>query len=78
MGLINYNKNTLGRDIFKVKYLMGNESNGLNTNWLKASHQNLIIPMSKDVDSLNLSVSAGILMYEAKAKKIERQKQKNL
>lgn len=58
--------------------VMGNESNGLNTNWLKASHQHLIIPMSKDVDSLNLSVSAGILMYEAKAKKIERQKQKNL
>jgi len=27
---------------------------------------------------LNLSVSAGILMYEAKAKKIERKKQKNL
>ena len=54
--------------------VMGTESTGLDNNWLKASHQNLIIPMSQDVDSLNLSVSAGILMYEARAKKNERKK----
>ena len=54
--------------------VMGTESTGLDNNWLEASHQHLIIPMSKDVDSLNLSVSAGILMYQARAKKIEQQK----
>ena len=54
--------------------VMGTESTGLANNWLEASHQHLIIPMSKDVDSLNLSVSAGILMYQARAKKIEQQK----
>ena len=51
--------------------VMGTESTGLNTNWLEASHQHLIIPMSSKVDSLNLSVSAGILMYQARRKKIE-------
>lgn len=51
--------------------VMGTESSGLNTNWLEASHQHLIIPMSSKVDSLNLSVSAGILMYQARRKKIE-------
>ncbi len=53
---------------------MGAESSGLGAKWLEASNQHLIIPMSKYVDSLNLSVSAGILMYEAKAKTIEQQK----
>ena len=51
--------------------VMGTESTGLNTNWLETSHQHLIIPMSSKVDSLNLSVSAGILMYQARRKKIE-------
>lgn len=51
--------------------VMGTESTGLNENWLEASHQHLIIPMSSKVDSLNLSVSAGILMYQARRKKIE-------
>lgn len=54
--------------------VMGAESSGLGAKWFEASNQHLIIPMSKYVDSLNLSVSAGILMYEAKAKTIEQQK----
>ena len=48
--------------------ILGTESSGLETNWLEAAHQSLIIPMAKTVDSLNLSVSAGILMYEAQRK----------
>ena len=48
--------------------ILGTESTGLETNWLEAAHQSLIIPMSKSIDSLNLSVSAGILMYEAQRK----------
>ena len=48
--------------------ILGTESSGLATNWLEAAHQSLIIPMAKTVDSLNLSVSAGILMYEAQRK----------
>ncbi|MGA0895645.1 MAG: TrmH family RNA methyltransferase, partial [Flavobacteriaceae bacterium] len=44
------------------------ESTGLENSWSKASHHNLIIPMHSSIDSLNLSVSAGILMYEAARK----------
>ena len=54
--------------------VMGGESSGLGAKWFEASNQHLIIPMSKYVDSLNLSVSAGILMYEAKAKTTEQLK----
>ncbi|MEK9613235.1 MAG: RNA methyltransferase, partial [Flavobacteriaceae bacterium] len=45
--------------------VMGTESTGLNKEWLENTDQHLIIPMDKSIDSLNLSVSAGILMYEA-------------
>ena len=48
--------------------IMGTESSGLDSLWLEKTDQNLIIPMDKDIDSLNLSVSAGILMYEAQRK----------
>ena len=48
--------------------IMGAESTGLSSPWIAASDQNLIIPMHESVDSLNLSVSAGILMYEAQSR----------
>ena len=48
--------------------VMGTESTGLDKLWLEQTNQNLIIPMAKEVDSLNLSVSAGILMYESQRK----------
>ena len=43
--------------------VMGTESTGLDQLWLNETNQNLMIPMADEVDSLNLSVSAGILMY---------------
>ena len=48
--------------------IMGAESSGLSSPWIAATDQNLIIPMHESVDSLNLSVSAGILMYEAQSR----------
>ena len=36
--------------------------------WFESNNQKLIIPMAEEIDSLNLSVSAGILMYEARRK----------
>jgi len=48
--------------------IMGTESNGLSSPWIDATDQNLIIPMHESIDSLNLSVSAGILMYEAQSR----------
>lgn len=46
--------------------VVGTEHNGLSEAWRKASTQNIIIPMSGAVDSMNVSVAAGILIFEAK------------
>jgi TrmH family RNA methyltransferase len=44
---------------------MGTEATGLSESWLKESEQNIIIPMKGIVDSMNVSVSAGIVLFEA-------------
>lgn len=45
--------------------VMGTESTGLSDEWLSASDQNIIIPMFGNVDSMNVSVSAAIVTFEA-------------
>ena len=45
--------------------LLGPESIGLSTDELKATDQAVSIPMRGEVESLNVSVAAGILLYEA-------------
>ena len=44
--------------------IMGSEADGLSDSWLSESHVHVKIPMHGQIDSLNLSVSAGILIYE--------------
>lgn len=46
--------------------IVGTESTGLSKEWLENSDQNIIIPMQGEIDSMNVSVSAGILIFEAK------------
>ncbi|HEA22562.1 hypothetical protein LCGC14_1070570 [marine sediment metagenome] len=46
--------------------VVGTEATGLSQEWLAASEQNIIIPMAGDIDSMNVSVSAAILIFEAK------------
>ncbi len=46
--------------------VVGTEATGLTEAWLKASTQNVIIPMQGVIDSMNVSVAAGILIFEAK------------
>ena len=46
--------------------VVGTESTGLSKEWLKNSTQNIIIPMQGEIDSMNVSVAAGILIFEAK------------
>lgn len=46
--------------------VVGTESTGLTEDWLQNSDQNLIIPMQGEIDSMNVSVSAAILIFEAK------------
>lgn len=45
--------------------IMGNEATGITQEWLQNSTQNIIIPMQGEIDSMNLSVSAAILIFEA-------------
>ena len=46
--------------------VVGTEATGLSQDWLENSDQNIIIPMQGEIDSMNVSVAAGILIFEAK------------
>ena len=46
--------------------VVGTEATGLSEKWLENSTQNIIIPMQGKIDSLNVSVSAAIVIFEAK------------
>ncbi len=46
--------------------VVGTEATGLSQAWRDASTQNIIIPMQGKIDSMNVSVAAGILIFEAK------------
>jgi len=46
--------------------VVGTEATGLSQQWLDIAEQNIIIPMQGEIDSMNVSVSAAILIFEAK------------
>ncbi|MBQ2161702.1 MAG: RNA methyltransferase, partial [Bacteroidales bacterium] len=45
--------------------VMGTESTGLTPQWREAADAHIRIPMLGELDSLNVSVSAAILLFEA-------------
>ena len=45
--------------------LLGTESTGLSKEWLKKADEIIKIPMKAGIDSLNVSVSAAVLIFEA-------------
>lgn len=45
--------------------ILGTEDKGLSKDWLDKVDQKIIIPMNGKIDSLNVSVSAAIIIYEA-------------
>ncbi len=45
---------------------VGTESTGLSKEWMKRADQRVVIPMEGQIDSMNVSVSAAILIFEAK------------
>ena len=45
--------------------IVGTEATGLSDEWLQNTTQNIIIPMRGAIDSMNVSVSAAILIFEA-------------
>jgi TrmH family RNA methyltransferase len=46
--------------------VVGTEATGLSEEWINNATQNIIIPMQGEIDSMNVSVAAGILIFEAK------------
>ncbi len=45
--------------------VVGTEATGLSDEWLKEATQNILIPMRGKIDSMNVSVAAGIVVFEA-------------
>ena len=52
--------------------VMGTEHSGLTPQWRQAADSHIRIPMQGRVDSLNVSVSAAILMFEAVRQRLTR------
>lgn len=46
--------------------VVGTEATGLSQAWRTAAFKNIIIPMQGAIDSMNVSVATGILIFEAK------------
>jgi TrmH family RNA methyltransferase len=71
---INFYSATLqnSNEYHKVDYstptalVVGTEATGLTQLWRDESSQNIIIPMQGEIDSMNVSVAAAILLFEAK------------
>ena len=47
-----------------IAIILGSEAQGLSERWLKLANKLVKIPMNKGIDSLNVSVSAAVLLYE--------------
>lgn len=61
-GKNNYTKEKMN---LPLAIIFGSEADGLSDKWLKKADKLVKIPMEKGIDSLNVSVSAAILLYEA-------------
>ncbi len=46
--------------------VVGTEATGLTQQWRDAAKQNIMIPMQGEIDSMNVSVAAAVLIFEAK------------
>jgi TrmH family RNA methyltransferase len=65
---------SLGADLFyhncdfrgPSAFVMGTESTGLSEQWLTTADKAIKIPMSGKIDSMNVSVSAAIVVFEAR------------
>lgn len=49
----------------RVAFIFGSEADGLTEKWLKSADNLIKIPMSRGMDSLNVSISAAVMIFEA-------------
>lgn len=57
----------------KIAIVVGNERFGINQKWYEKEHSKVFIPMKGSNNSLNVSVAASILIYEAMMKRNKKQ-----
>jgi len=63
---------------FKADYnqpcaiVVGSEAKGLSEAWLKYSDARVVIPMMGEIDSLNVSASAAVILFEAVRQRNQR------
>lgn len=67
------NSNPYTKENYKhaTAIVVGSEANGLTEIWRNNATKNINIPMEGIIDSMNVSVSAAILLFEAKRQRIE-------
>jgi TrmH family RNA methyltransferase len=52
-------------------FVVGAEATGLTEIWREAATQNINIPMQGQIDSMNVSVAAAVLLFEAKRQRLD-------
>jgi 23S rRNA (guanosine2251-2'-O)-methyltransferase len=58
------------KDIYSIQYkgpiciILGSEKDGISKNLLEISHEKVKIPMLGKIDSLNVSTSSAVILYE--------------
>ena len=55
-----------------IAFVMGSEAHGISDFWTREAHQKIIIPMHGLVDSLNVSASAAIVLFETLRQRAEK------
>ena len=55
----------------KCAVVVGSERFGINKSWFSCPHQNIYIPMSGRMSSLNVGVAASLVMYELRRKETQ-------
>jgi len=58
-----------------IAFIIGSEANGLSDFWLRNSVKQIRIPMLGKTDSLNVSTSAAVLVYEAVRQRLQIRRQ---
>lgn len=56
---------------FSLALVLGSEDTGVSSFWVKNQTDKIIIPMKGQVDSLNVSVAAAVLLFEVRRQRFE-------
>ena len=61
------NENLFGTDLTfpKIAFVLGNEAEGLSSSWTESRHHPIRLPMLGTADSLNVSVTSAVMLFEA-------------